>query len=150
MDSSRRNVIVSTPSFIAKKETCIHTKNVFSLLDLGVEDENFIKIKKHMDSCSVCENAFSDFEQKTFESKVYIPKPQIDLETKSVFENEVHELFKVFDLNEKARLRKKIKSNFKKLDMAGIDFIKNLSSKNMLKTYAFGAVLFVILRQFFN
>lgn len=150
MDSSRRNVIVSAPFLRPASDNCIHTKNVFSLLDLTEEEESFHKIKKHMDTCPVCESAFRKFEQKSLETKVFIPKPQIDSETKMVFESEVHELFKTFDLNEKTRLRKKIKSNFKKIDMAGLDFVRNLGSKNMIKTYALGAVLFVILRQFFN
>lgn len=103
-----------------------------------------------MDTCNVCESAYKKFEQKNLETKVYIPRPQIDSETKAVFEGEVHELFKTFDLNEKALLRKKIKTKIKKMDHLGTDFLKNVTSKNMLKTYAFGAVLFVILRQFFN
>ena len=44
----------------------------------------------------------------------------------------------------------KIKNTIKRIDSIGEDFIKNLTSKNMLTTYVFGAALFVVLRQFFN
>lgn len=114
------------------------------------EEESYHRLHKHLSGCDVCQKAYKHFELKNFEAKVYIPKPQIDSETKLVFEGEVHEIFKTFDLNEKERLKKKIKSNIKKLDNAGIDFIRNLGSKSMLKTYALGAVLFVLLRQFFS
>ncbi len=145
----RRNVFVSSVSSISK-DYCIHTKNVFSLMDLHPEDKSYQKIKKHMDDCQVCEGAYKKFEFKNLEAKIHIPKPQIDSETKEIFENEIHELFKTLDLNEKALLRKKIKSNIKKIDVAGIEFIKNLASKGMIKTYVFGAALFVVLKQFFD
>lgn len=143
----RRNVFVSSTS-IAKD--CIHTKNVFSLMDMSPEDRNFQKIQKHLEGCKICKSAFEDFKLKNLEAKIHIPKPQIDSETKLMFESEVHELFKTLDLNEKALLRKKIKSNIKKIDMAGVEFIKNLASKAMIKTYVFGAALFVVLKQFFD
>lgn len=103
-----------------------------------------------MHQCAVCESVFKTFEMKSLEAKVYIPKPQIDSETKAAYEREIHELFKSFDLNEKELLKKKIKSNIKKIDMLGVAFFKNLASKSMLKTYALGVVLFVVLRRFFN
>lgn len=103
-----------------------------------------------MDSCQTCEKTYKQFELKTMELKVHIPKPQIDSETKTMFETEIHEIFKALDLNEKALLRKKIKSNIKKIDTAGIEFFKNLASKSMLKTYVFGAALFFVLKRFFN
>ena len=145
----RRSNSISSHSRIISKN-CIHTRNVYSLVDLNPIDENHIRIKKHTDHCGICTEALKAFEEKIIENKIYIPKPQIDLETRDVFNREVSEIFKTFDLNEKNRLKKKIKNKIKSIDSIGVDFIKNLTSKNMLTTYAFGALLFVVLRQFFN
>ena len=145
----RRTVQIS-PALNFNLRNCIHTKNVFSLVDLSPEDESYHKIKKHTDECEICSFELKKFELQTLESKIYIPKPQIDDETKEIFKREVSELFKAFNLNEKELLKKKIKNKIKKIDRLGADFLKNLTSKNMLKSYAFGAVLFLVLRQFFN
>lgn len=119
-------------------------------MDLHPEDEAYQKIAKHNESCQVCSSALKNFEQKIVETKIFIPKPQIDTETRDIFSREVSELFRAFDLNEKERLKKKIKNKIKRIDSVGEDFLKNLTSKGMLTTYAFGAVLFVVLKQFFN
>ena len=145
----RRSVLIARSPHI-QNQKCIHTKNVFSLLDLPVLEESYKRIKKHVDGCKACETALRDFELKIVETKIHIPKPQIDTETKEMFEREVSDLFRVFDLNEKERLKKRIKNRIKTIDTMGVGFIKNLASKQMLTTYAFGAVLFVVLKQFFN
>lgn len=145
----RRNIQVLPVSSISQK-SCIHTKNVFSLIDLSPEEEAHRRITKHINSCKICENELRKFQLQSLESKIHIPKPQIDTETKAIFEREVSEVFKAFDLNEKILLRKKIKNNIKKIDLVGLGFIKNLGSKNMIKTYAFATVLFIVLKQFFN
>lgn len=145
----RRSTQISSHSHIISK-TCIHTRNVYSLVDLSPLDENYIRIRKHTDNCLICTAELKNFQQQIMASKIHIPKPQIDLETRGIFEREVSELFKAFDLNEKDRLKKKIKNKIKRIDSIGEDFIKNLISRKMLTTYTFGAVLFVVLRQFFN
>ena len=145
----RRNSLVLSASVNLEK-TCIHTKSIFSLIDLDFEDEAFVNIKKHSDRCIACSNALSKFELQNQQAVFYIPKPQIDTETRNTFEREVHEVFLAFELNERVKLKLKIKKNFKKIDTATLEFIKNLSSKNMIKTYALGLLMFVVLRQFFN
>ncbi len=119
-------------------------------MDLSSEDEQSIKLKKHKAECTICSNIYKSFENKCLESKIYIPKPQIDTDTKIIFNNEVHDLFKVLDLNEKALLKKKITNKIKMLDNVGASFLQNLGSKSMLKTYALGIALFVILKKYFN
>ena len=145
----RRNSLVLSTSVNLEK-TCIHTKSIFSLIDLDFEDQAFVNIKKHSDRCVACSNALSKFEQQNQQAVFYIPKPQIDTETRNTFEREVHEVFLAFELNERVKLKLKLKKNFKKIDTAALEFIKNLSSKNMIKAYAFGLVMFVVLRNFFN
>lgn len=145
----RRNVqTISSAGNVQKK--CIHTKSIFSLIDLDFEDDTFVNIKKHSDKCEACSAELREFELLNQQASFFIPKPQIDAQTKASFEREVHEVFKAFDLNEKEQLKLKIKKKIKKIDTVGAEFIKNLGSKNMVKTYAFGVVLFVVLRQFFN
>ncbi len=147
MDRRNSRVLSATVNL---EKTCIHTKSIFSLIDLDFEDETFVNIKKHSDRCDACSNALNKFELQNQQAVFYIPKPQIDTETRNTFEREVQEVFRIFELNEKMKLKLKIKNNFKKIDTASIEFIKNLSSKNMIKTYALGVVLFFVLRQFFN
>lgn len=129
---------------------CIHTKNIFSLLDQNPAEEGYKKIKKHVDSCQTCEIVLKTFELESIEVKIHIPKPQIDTETKDNYTREVSEIFKAFDLNEKAALRAKIKSKIKGIDSFGLSLIKNVTSRKMMATYAFAGVLFVVLKQFFN
>lgn len=145
----RRNIQAITPSGATLK-TCIHTKSIFSLIDLDFEDESFVNIKKHSDKCDACTTALKNFELQNQQASFFIPKPQIDADTKASFEREVTEVFKAFELNEKQQLKLKIKKNIKKIDTAGVEFMKNLGSKSMVRTYAFGLVLFVVLRQIFN
>ena len=145
----RRNVQTVLPAGNVQKK-CIHTKSIFSLIDLDFEDDTFVNIKKHSDKCEACSSELRKFELLNQQATFFIPKPQIDTETKASFEREVHEVFKAFDLNEKEQLKSKIKKKIKKIDTVGADFLKNLGSKSMVKTYAFGIVLFVVLKQFFN
>jgi hypothetical protein len=134
----------------ATQISCVHTKNIFSLVDLAHHDDSYQRIRKHVDGCQVCDIHYKKFELENLAVKIHIPKPQIDSETKEVFAREISELFKTFDLNEKTLLRKKIKSNIKKIDSLGVGLVKNLFSKTMLASYAGGVVLFVVLKQFFN
>lgn len=143
-----KSQVLSTALNLEKK--CIHTKSIFSLIDLDFEDESFVNIKKHSDKCEVCSEALKKFELQNQEAIFFIPKPQIDTEAKNTFEREVHEVFRILELNEKEQLRVKIKKNIQKIDTIGVEFIKNLISKNMIKTYFFGIILFFVLRQFFN
>jgi hypothetical protein len=145
----RRNVQILSASGNSLK-SCIHTKSIFSLIDLDFEDEAFVSINKHVEKCDACSTALKNFELQNQQATFFIPKPQIDADTKASFEREVHDVFRVFELNEKEQLRLKIKKKIKNIDTAGAEFIKNLSSKNMIKTYVLGLMLFVVLRQFFN
>jgi len=138
-----RNFSESHNSTFKEKELlCIQQRNVISLIDLPSEEDQALKIKKHLRECKNCHDYFHDFQNKCLESKIYIPKPQIDSDTKVTFNNEVHELFKTFELNEKVLLKKKIKRKIQNID--------NLASKPLLRAYAFGVVLFVILKKYFN
>ncbi len=118
-------------------------------MDMKHSDANFDRMKKHVEACQTCDSALKKFELENIQIKIHIPKPQIDNDTKEVFTREVSELFKVFDLNEKTLLRKKIKSKIQGIDTVGLSIIKNFASRKMIATYAFGAVLFVVLRHFF-
>lgn len=120
------------------------------MLDLNQSDENYVKIKKHIEVCKTCDIALKNFQLENIEIKIHIPKPQIDAETKEIYTREVSELFITFDLNEKSLLRKKIVKKIKGIDSFGVSLIKNAVSKKMITTYAFGAVLFVVLKQYFN
>ena len=144
---SRTQIVSRT---LVQSQHCIHTKNVFSLIDLSPNEESYKRMRKHVDGCSICQRELQNFELQMAAAKIYIPKPQIDTDTKEMFEREVSELFRVFDLSEKERLKKRIKNKIKSIDALGGSFVKHLTSKQMFKTYAFGVVIFVVLREFFS
>ena len=123
----RRNSQVLS-AFVNLERTCIHTKSIFSLIDLDFEDDTFVNIKKHSDKCDACSNALRKFELQNQQAIFLIPKAHIDTETKNTFEREVAEVFRAFELNEKVQLKLKIKKNIKKIDTAAIDFIKNFKT----------------------
>jgi DNA polymerase I-like protein with 3'-5' exonuclease and polymerase domains len=106
-------------------------------------------MRKHIDSCQVCKKEYEDFKFKNMEIKIHIPKPLIDSETREIFNREISELFKTLELGEKTIFKKKIKTNIKMIDRLGASVVKNLTSKTMLASYAFGVVLFIVLRKFF-
>jgi hypothetical protein len=145
-----RRSFQSTSAKLNSELKCIHTKNIFSMLDLDQSEESYKNIKKHVEACEVCDRELKKFELENIEIKIHIPRPYIDTETKEIFTREVSEIFKALDLNEKALLRAKIKSKIKGIDTLGVSILKTIRSKKMIRTYAFGAALFFVLRIFFN
>lgn len=129
---------------------CIHSKNIFSLADLPAEDETYKKLKKHIDGCRQCTAHYAQVSHQLEAMKVFIPKPMIDRESKEIFEREISELFKIFNLNKKTAVKNKFKAKIKTLDAAGTDFISNLTSKTMIKGYIAAAIAFGVLKFFFN
>lgn len=127
---------------------CIHTKNIYSLLDMPAKDESYKNLSKHIESCPVCSQEFKTFQTKTTAAQIYIPKAIMDHDLRQSFDREVGELFKVMNLNEREALKRNVKKGFKTLDQMGIDFLKTLSSKPMIKIYAVAAVMFLALKHF--
>ncbi|MDO9182391.1 MAG: hypothetical protein Q7U04_08270 [Bacteriovorax sp.] len=127
---------------------CIHTKQVYSLLDVSPKDELYKRMSKHIETCSTCQTAFKTFQLKSEASRVYIPKVLMDRDLRQSFEREVGELFKVMDLNEREILKRNVKKSFIFIDKMGIEFIQNLLSKTMLKTYFFALAIFICLKLF--
>jgi hypothetical protein len=129
---------------------CVHSKNIFSLADLPAEDETYKKLKKHVESCRQCTAQYAKSTHQLEAMKIFIPKPLIDKESKEVFDREITELFKIFNLNKKAAVKIKLKAKMKLIDSAGIDMLKNLASKSMLKAYVLAGVAYVALHSYFN
>jgi len=127
---------------------CIHTRNIYSLMDMSPKDEAYKNLSKHIESCPVCTKEFQKFQMKISAAQVYIPKAVMDRDLRQSFEREVGELFKVLQLNERAALKHKVKSKFKTIDQMGIDFLKTLSSKQMIKIYFIAAAMYAALKYF--
>ncbi len=134
---------------VAFRSNCIHSKNIFSLADLPQEDETFLKIKNHIDTCRVCSSRYAQFNTQVEAMRMYIPKPIIDRESKEVFEREIHDLFKVLNLNPSAAAKARLKQKLKSVDVIGASFISHLTSKTMLKAYAFAGFTYLTLKYFF-
>jgi hypothetical protein len=103
-----------------------------------------------LNQCNVCQKALEDFKLSQLSMKVFIPKPQIDLETKTIFEIEIHELFKTMGLNRELESKKKLKSKVKEIDQTVAVFFQNLFSSKMLLTYLASGILFLMLKHYFN
>jgi hypothetical protein len=125
---------------------CIHARQVYSLLDTPIDDDSYKKLSKHLESCSVCHDEFKNVELKSKAAQVYIPKAIMDHDLRESFEREVGELFKVMELNQREILRKNVKKGFHFIDRMGIDFLKNLASASMLKTYFIALAIYVGLK----
>jgi hypothetical protein len=129
---------------------CIHTKNIYSLLDMSPKDEVHKNLTKHIESCSVCAQELKKFRLKSLAAQVYIPKVVMDRDLRQSFEREVGELFKILQLDEREALKRNVKHKIKTLDQMGVDFIKTLSSKSMIKVYIIAAAMFLALKYFFK
>lgn len=127
---------------------CIHTKHVYALMDTPKKEESFKKLSKHLETCRSCSEEFSKFQVKTLAARVYIPKALMDHDLRQSFEREVGELFKVMDLNNRELLKKSVKKGFLFVDSLGVDLLKNLASKTMMKTYLMAFFIFIFLKLF--
>ena len=129
-------------------KNCIQTKHIYSLYDMTKNDESYGILKKHLENCSICNNEFQNFQLKNTQALTLIPKVSMDRDLRQTFEREVVELFQAMDLNDRKLLKRKVKKGFIFLDKMGIEFIKNLFSKAMVKTYIFALVIFIGLKIF--
>jgi len=111
-------------------------------------DESYKAMKKHLENCSICNNEFQNFQAKNTQALTLIPKFSMDRDLRQTFEREVVELFKAMDLNDRKLLKRNVKQGFIFLDKMGIEFIRNLFSKAMIKTYVFALVIFIGLKIF--
>lgn len=131
-----------------RSKNCIHTKNVYSLLDTPASEEVYKRMKKHLETCTSCNEEFQRFQVRTAAAQIYIPKALMDRDLRQSFEREVGELFKVMNLNNREILKRNVKKGFHVLDSMGLDFLKNMVSKTMIKAYLFALVCFICLKFF--
>lgn len=129
-------------------KNCVHTKQVYSLIDIPKKEEVYKRLAKHLESCESCSFELEKFKLETTATKVFIPKIAMARDLKESFDREVGELFKVMEINEHEALKRNVKKGFKFFDNMGLDFFKNLKSKSMVKAYLFALVLFFSLKYF--
>jgi hypothetical protein len=127
---------------------CIHTKLIYTLLDTPKKEESYKRLNKHVENCPVCSEELKSFQMKTMAAQVFIPKMSMDRDLRQSFEREVGELFKVMNLNEREMLKRNVKKGFLLIDNLGVEFLKNLASRTMFKTYFFALIIFICLKLF--
>ncbi len=125
---------------------CVHTKNIYSLLDMPKQEEAYKRLNKHIESCAVCADELKKFQSKTLAAQAFIPKVMMARDLRQSFDREVGELFKIMDLNERELLKKNVKKGFRFIDSMGAGFLKNLGSKAMIKAYVLAALMFLALK----
>ncbi len=114
---------------------CVHTKNIYSLLDLSQNAEAYKKLSKHLDTCKICSQELEIFKLSSENSKAFIPTIVMDKDLKISFAREIEDIFKIMDLNTSERLKKNVTSKFKALDQFGLDILGIFKSKKMLVVY---------------
>jgi len=125
---------------------CIHTKNIYALLDLGKRDAMYNFLSTHEKKCVRCSSQLQKYKEENLAAKVFIPKPFMPKDLRETFSGELAELFRVAGLNEIENQKKKIKAGLLSLDHLGETYINNLFSKNMIRVYAFALIAFIGLR----
>jgi hypothetical protein len=133
---------------ISSSRQCIHTKHVYSLIDTPKKEESYKKLSKHLEVCSICTEEFSKFQLKAMASQVHIPKAIMGRDLRESFEGEVHELFKVMNLNEQEQLKKRVAKTFRFADKMSVGFMANLVSRPMIKAYLLALFAFIFLKLF--
>ena len=122
---------------------CVHTKNIYSILDLTPTSDAHIRLSKHLEGCKICSAELESFKQKSDATKIFIPTIVMDKELKESFAREIEEVFKNMDLNTTKRLKKNVTSKFKALDQFGLDILGILKSKRMVLIYLFITIAFL-------
>jgi hypothetical protein len=129
-----------------RAQSCIHTKNIFSLVDLTPKDESYAFLNLHVKSCSVCKNEYAKFTEQVVASQVFIPRPTMDKDLKESFDREMHDLLISFKLNEKVIKRDRWVNVFTQTNYFATEFFKSLYSKSMLIGLVTALAIFFMLR----
>lgn len=135
-------------SRLTTKEQCIHTKNIFSLIDLSEKDKMYDFLVNHEKKCTQCSTKLKKFKEDNFAVKVYVPKPFMPKDMRESFNREVSDLFKVAGLNEVQNQKNKIKYSLKAVDTTAAAIIEGFISKKMFKGYGVALLVFVALKYF--
>lgn len=128
---------------------CIHTKNIFSLLDLNQQDVMYNFLINHEKKCTKCSLQLKKFKEANFAAKVAVPKPFMPKDLRETYSGELSELFKIAGLNEAENQKQKFKDSLRNFDKMGKEFINNLSSKTMIRAYAAAFLFFLGLKIIF-
>jgi len=128
---------------------CVHTKNIYSLMDIPHKEDSYKRFAKHLESCRQCSEQFKIFKFKNEAAQIYIPKVHMDRDLRQSFEREVSELFKLMNLNERQALKRNVKNKLQQIDSIGLSIIENFTSKRMVKAYLMGLFIFLGLKFFF-
>lgn len=129
-----------------KFNKCIHTKNIFSLIDLDDEVERAQFFTKHLNECDQCKMSYHFFKEKMFAAKTFIPKPVMDKELKDTFDRELTELLKSLNINDSIVRKKMILNKLSTVNIYAEVFIKNAFSKTMFFSYGIAGMLYLLFR----
>jgi hypothetical protein len=130
------------------QQLCIHTKNIFSLIDLAEQDSMYDFLINHEKKCTPCAEKLKKFREENFAIKVFVPKPFLPKDLRETFNHELADLFKIAGLNEIENKKKNIKAGLLSIDQFGENIINTFVSKKMLKAYIYALLAFVSLKYF--
>ncbi len=129
-----------------KDFSCVHTKNIFSLLDLSEEDSMYSFLSSHVKKCTECSKKLEKYVENNLAIKVFVPKPFMSQDLRQTFNSELSDVFKIAGLNQIENKKKLIKQRLLSFDSAGTAMVQGLTSKNMLMIYLFVSIVFFSLK----
>lgn len=127
-------------------KNCIHTKNIFSLIDLDEDIERAQFLNQHLNECDQCKKSYKYFKEKMFAAATFIPKPHMDRELKDTFDRELSELLKSLNINDSVVRKKMILNKLNTANIYAETIVKLAFSKTMFVSYGVAGILYLLFR----
>lgn len=128
-------------NFLAENKNCFHSRNLVSLFDLEKGNENFSVLFNHLKNCKICQKEFKNLESYNLALKNEIPRPQLDQDERKSLNSEIHELFRVFQLDNEVVIKNSLLDKLEKLNSSRKEMIEHLFSPQKVALYCFCAVI---------
>ncbi len=119
------------------KESCIHTRQLLSMIDVDRNDLRFSFFKRHTKSCGVCQQKLKEIEKSLLRLEFYIPKPQANLDLKNEFSSELTQLLDNLNLSARAQQNRAKIHLVQRITQVMTDIEAVFSDKKFIFTTAF-------------
>lgn len=127
-------------------KSCIHTKNIFSLIDLEGDLDKAHFLNQHLKECTHCQKTYHIFKEKMFAANTFIPRPLMDRELRDTFDRELSALLKSLKINDSVVRKEILIEKLSAINLFAESFIKNMFSKNMFFTYGLAGGIYLLFK----
>lgn len=136
-------------NFLAENKVCFHSRNLTALFDLEKGDENFSLLFSHLKNCKICQKEFKYLESQNLALKNEIPRPLLNHEERKSLNLEIHELFKVFELDNSVKIKKSFLNQLINFNSTRKEMLMYIFSPQKLTLYILSGTLIYCLKMFF-